>query len=53
MREARYWLCLAQRADLVPTEAVEPLVKEATELRAILGKSVATARGAAKGGPAG
>lgn len=48
MRESRYWLCLAHRAGLLKGETVEKLIGEATELRAILGKSVATARGRAQ-----
>ena len=48
MRETRYWLCLVQRARLIEGEEIGGLVKEATELRAILGKAVATARGKAK-----
>ena len=40
MRETHYWLCLADRAGLI---------NEATQVRAILGKSVATARGRSRG----
>jgi len=47
-RETRYWLCLILEADLAPNFGVEALVDEATQLRAILGKSVATVRGTAK-----
>jgi len=47
-REARYWLCLVLEAGLVTTIDVAGLVDEATQLRAILGKSVATVRGKAK-----
>jgi four helix bundle protein len=52
MREARYWLCLIQTAALVPPDKVKDLVGEATQLRAILGKAVATARGRARQTPA-
>lgn len=48
MRETRYWLCLIQKAEMIGAAPMEPLVKEATELRAILAKAVATARGKAK-----
>jgi four helix bundle protein len=48
MRETRYWLCLTEKAGLIEGEAIKVLVKEATELRAILAKSVATARGKSK-----
>lgn len=44
-REARYWLCLAQKAELLKGETLAELVSEATQLRAILSKAVATARG--------
>jgi four helix bundle protein len=47
-RETRYWLCLVFEADLAPGFGIEALIDEATQLRAILGKSVATARGKAK-----
>ena len=45
MRESRYWLCLIAMAALVGPEKMGDLVDEATQLRAILGKAVATARG--------
>lgn len=48
MRETRYWLCLTEKAGLIEGEAIKDLVKEATELRAILAKAVATARSKAK-----
>ena len=48
MRETRYWLCLIQKAGMIEGEGINELVKEATELRAILGKAVASARGKAK-----
>ena len=50
-RETRYWLCLVLEADLAPGFGVEALIDEATQLRAILGKSVATIRGSAKPPP--
>jgi four helix bundle protein len=48
MRESRYWLCLISEATLLKPDLVEPLIQEATELRAILSKSVATAKGKAR-----
>lgn len=47
-RETRYWLCVILEAELAPGFGVEALIDEATELRAILGKSVATIRGTSK-----
>jgi four helix bundle protein len=48
MRETRYWLVLTEKAGLIEGELIVGLVKEATELRAILGKAVATVRGKAR-----
>lgn len=48
IRETRYWVLLIGKAKLLSAEAVAPLADEATQLRAILGKAVATARGKAK-----
>lgn len=49
MRETRYWLCLAERSDLITDKGkMGPIIDEATQLRAILGKAVATARGKAR-----
>ncbi len=48
MRETRYWLCLTEKAGLIEGDTIKDLVKEATKLRAILAKAVATARGKAK-----
>ena len=50
MRETRYWLCLTERSGLIEGEAIKGLIREATELRAILAKSAATARGKSKTG---
>lgn len=44
MREAHYWLRLAQDAELVVTNEVEALVHEANELIAILTSSIKTAK---------
>lgn len=49
-RETRYWLCIVLECGMAPESGVESLVDEATQLRAILGKSVATVRGKARGG---
>lgn len=47
-REACYWLKLIHRAELIKAARIEPLLGEAQELSAILGKSLATARGKSK-----
>ena len=47
-RETRYWLAIILEANLTPDFGIEALVDEATQIHAILGKSVATVRGAAK-----
>jgi four helix bundle protein len=43
-RESLYWLRVIHRAELVKPTRVEPLLQEATELCAILAKSLQTAR---------
>lgn len=48
MRETRYWLCLADLSQLVVNNNLRSIIQEATELRAILAKAVATARGKSK-----
>lgn len=48
MRETRYWLCLTEKAGLIEGDAIKGLISEATELRAILSKAIATARGKAR-----
>lgn len=45
MRETRYWILLITKAKLVATDQTAPIADEATQLRAILAKAVATARG--------
>lgn len=45
MRETRYWLCLVARVGMLDPTSMVSVIREATELRAILGKSVATVRG--------
>ena len=48
MRESNYWLRLLIRAELVPAERLSPLLDESDQLRAILSKAVATAKGTQK-----
>jgi four helix bundle protein len=49
MRETHYWLSVIDEAKLIAdARHLAPLLDEATQLRAILGKSVATARGKAR-----
>lgn len=49
MRETHYWLSVVAKAELVAdARYLAPLLDEATQLRAILGKCVATARGKAR-----
>jgi hypothetical protein len=48
MRETRYWLRLIQTSGYGEAATVSALVDEATQLRAIFGKAVATARGKAQ-----
>lgn len=47
MRETRYWILLIAKAKLIPADQTASLADEATQLRAILAKAVATARGKA------
>jgi four helix bundle protein len=44
LREARYWLRLIHRAELVKRTRIASLMQEADELNAILSKSLVTAR---------
>lgn len=48
MRESNYWLRLLVKSGTVPEALVADLLDESTQLRAILSKSVATAKGRAK-----
>jgi len=48
LREASYWLQLLSKAKTLPSNQLEELVDESHQLRAILSKSVATAKGKAK-----
>jgi|SRR5579871_311628 len=48
LRESNYWLRLLVRAEVLPTERLNPLLDESNQLRAILSKAVATAKGTRK-----
>lgn len=49
MRESHYWLRLLIKARTLPLERLADLLDEATQLRAMLSKAVATAKGKEKG----
>lgn len=48
MRESHYWLRLLAKAETVSLDRLAPLIEEATQLRAMLSKAVATVKGKAK-----
>jgi four helix bundle protein len=48
MRESNYWLRPVLRAGTVPSSRLANLIDESTQLRAILSKAVATAKGRSK-----
>ena len=48
LREANYWLLLLSKANTLPSNKLEDLINESHQLRAILSKAVATAKGRAK-----
>ena len=48
LRESHYWLLLLSKAKTLPPKHLEELINESTELRLILSKAVATAKGKAK-----
>ena len=48
-RESWYWLRLVHKAELIKPHLVGKILKEADELVAILGKSLATSRSRSKG----
>ena len=48
MRESNYWLRLLAKAGTLPSEQPAELIEESTQLRAMLSKAVATAKGKAK-----
>jgi len=49
MRESHYWLRLLLKAQIFPSERLADLLDEATQLRAMLSKAVAKAKGKEKG----
>lgn len=48
LRESNYWLRLLARAGVLPQDALFTIIDESAQLRAILSKSVATAKGTAR-----
>ncbi|MBZ5545008.1 MAG: four helix bundle protein [Acidobacteriia bacterium] len=50
LRESNYWLRLLVKAEKVPPERMTGLLDESNQLRAMLSKAVATAKGKAKRG---
>ena len=48
LRESLYWLRLLAKAGTFPLERLTDIIDEATQLRVILSKAVATAKGKAK-----
>lgn len=48
LRESNYWLRLLVRVGKVPPEQMASLLDESSQLRAMLSKAVATAKGKAK-----
>jgi four helix bundle protein len=48
LRESNYWLRLIARAEILPPARVAGAIEESNQLRAILSKSVATAKGKSK-----
>ena len=51
LRESNYWLRLLSKAGTLPPNQLEELINESHQLRAILSKAVATAKGKAKSPP--
>lgn len=48
LRESHYWLRLLAKAETLPPDRLADLIDEATQLRAMLSKAVATTKGKAK-----
>jgi four helix bundle protein len=48
LRESNYWLRLIERSGILPAARLREIVEESGQLRAILSKAVATARGKSK-----
>ncbi|MFB3921294.1 MAG: four helix bundle protein [Terriglobia bacterium] len=50
LRESHYWLKILTKADVVPAQRMASLLDESEQLRAMLSKALATAKGKAKRG---
>jgi four helix bundle protein len=48
LRESGYWLELLVRSEKISSEKLHPLIDESKQLRAMMSKAVATAKGKAK-----
>jgi four helix bundle protein len=48
LRESNYWLRLLARAEVLPSARLAPAIDESHQLRSILSKAVASAKGKAK-----
>ncbi len=48
MRESNFWLRVLHRAEVLPPQRLDDLMDESNQLKKILSKSVATAKGKAK-----
>jgi len=48
LRESGYWLQLLVRSGKIPIKKMDPLIDESNQLRAMISKAVATAKGKAK-----
>ncbi len=48
VRESRYWLRLIAKSGTLPENKLAPMLDESDQLRAILSKAVATAKGKSK-----
>ena len=44
LKETRFWLRVIHRAEIIPPQRVEPLIKECEELCAIVARSIVTAK---------
>ena len=51
LRESNYWIPLLGKAKTLPPEQLAGILNESNQLRAILSKAVATAKGKSKGMP--
>ena len=48
LRESNYWLRLLAKTEMLPQQALEVVIGESDQLKAILSKSIATVKGTAK-----